>query len=158
MLFISFGAYAQSMVSGVVRDAESGDVLIGATIQVEGKNIGTSTNEKGLFGLNNLLEKVVELRISYVGYHALDIAVETGKKEEVEINLYRMDILTKQIVVTANRNEQMIGDIAGRVELISTRTISSTPKLSTDDLFKGSSAVLVDRSSGIFSHAAVVNV
>jgi len=158
MLFISVVSYAQIKVSGIVRDAETGDALMGASVQIEGTSIGSTSDAKGSFVINNLTEKSAVLKVSYIGYEVVLKNVELEKPADVEIKLYKKDILSKQIVVTANRNEQMIGDIAGRVELISPRTINSTPKLSADDLFKSSSAVFVDRSSGIFSHAAVVNV
>lgn len=158
MFFVLTVDHAQTNVSGIVRDAETGDTLIGASVQIEGKSVGATSDAKGHFVISNLNEKIVVLKVSYVGYEVVIKTVELENPAYVEIKLYRKDILSRQIVVTANRNEQMIGEIAGRVELISPRTINSTPKLSTDDLFKGSSAVLVDRSSGIFSHAAVVNV
>lgn len=158
LLFFSSILNAQTSLSGVVRDAETGETLIGASVFVEGTQIGCSTDGKGLFNLDNLKEKNVLLNVSYVGYEVAKKLVVIGETESLEVALYKKDILTRQIVVTANRNEQMIGDIAGRVELISARTINSTPKLSTDDLFKNGSSILVDRSSGIFSHSTVVNV
>lgn len=158
MLFFSLISYAQIKISGVVKDAESGDVLVGASVQIDGTNVGAITNSEGDFEIASVNEKVVVLRISYVGYETIARKIETDNSGLLSFGLYKKEILSKQIVVTASRNEQMIGDIAGRVELISPRAVTSTPKLSTDDLFKNSSAVVVDRTSGIFSHSAVVNV
>lgn len=158
ILFLSTISFAQKKISGVVKDAESGEVLVGASVQIDGTNVGATTDSEGGFEIGNVNEKSVVLRISYVGYETIAKNIETDNSGKLSFALYKKEILSKQIVVTANRNEQMIGDIAGRVELISPRSVTSTPKLSTDDLFKNSSAVMVDRTSGIFSHSAVVNV
>jgi len=158
MLLFSMIGFAQTKISGLVKDAESGDALVGASVQLDGTNIGATTNSEGAFEIINTKEKSVVLRISYVGYETIVRKIETDISDKLNFGLYKKEILSNQIVVTANRNEQMIGDIAGRVELISPRSVASTPKLSTDDLFKNSSAVMVDRTSGIFSHSAVVNV
>jgi iron complex outermembrane receptor protein len=157
-LFLSLVSHAQTKISGVVKDAESGDALVGASVQIEGTNIGSTTNSEGKFVIENVGDNSRVLRISYVGYETVLRNVGSDNALDVNVGLYKKEILSNQIVVTASRNEQMIGDIAGRVELISPRAVASTPKLSTDDLFKNSSAVMVDRTSGIFSHSAVVNV
>ncbi|MBR4265194.1 MAG: carboxypeptidase-like regulatory domain-containing protein [Bacteroidales bacterium] len=63
-------------VSGYVRDEKSHEVLIGATVSIEGKNVGTSTNAYGYYTLP-LKRGVYTLVFSYLGY----------KREYVSINL-----------------------------------------------------------------------
>ena len=49
------GIYAQSAprtVSGTVTDAATGEPLIGATVQVKGVTIGTTTDLNGMFSIN----------------------------------------------------------------------------------------------------------
>ncbi len=58
---------AQTTIKGKVRDAESGEDLIGATIALQGVSGGTLANYEGEFFLK--VESLpVTLRISYTGY------------------------------------------------------------------------------------------
>lgn len=54
-------------ISGYVKDAFTGEILIGATVFVPGGQQGTISNEYGFFSLT-LTERIEQLRCSYVGY------------------------------------------------------------------------------------------
>jgi len=58
-------------VHGTVVNID-GKPLAGATVNIEGTAIGTTTNEKGEFSLKKIDETSV-LRISFIGYQAIDI-------------------------------------------------------------------------------------
>ncbi|MEW6653044.1 MAG: TonB-dependent receptor [Bacteroidota bacterium] len=158
MLLFTLISHAQTKISGVVKDAESGDILAGASVQIEGTNTGSTTNSEGRFVLDNVKDNFALLRISYIGYETVVKKVGSDNASNVNIELYKKEIYSKQIVVTANRNEQMIGDIAGRVGLISARELNSKAKRSIDDVLKTSAAVHSDRTSGLFSHPSTVGV
>jgi len=57
-------------VRGVVRDKESGELLIGATLYMTESQSGTVTNNYGYFSLTLPAKKHV-IRVSFVGYHSL---------------------------------------------------------------------------------------
>lgn len=147
---------AQVNLSGIVRDAESGDELVGASVII-GEN-GTATNENGFFILKNIKKGAVALELRYVGYDTLVKEIIISENTEMNLSLYKKEILSEQIVITASRNEQMIGEVAGRVALISNRNIKATPTNSVDDLFKSTSGVFVDRTSGLIGHSVVVSI
>lgn len=153
----AFGSvFSQFKFGGTVRDAETGEKLAAASVLIGGK--GTSTDQQGVFVFNDIKEGVYNFKLSYVGYETVHKEIDIKGNTEMNFSLYQTEILSDQIVVTASRNEQTIGDVAGRISLISGRMVNSYPKRSTDDLLKTTSAVFVDRSSGIFSHSSVVNV
>ena len=54
-------------LSGFVRDARSGEILIGATVSIPGGNVGTITNSYGFYSLR-VDSSVKNLVCSYVGY------------------------------------------------------------------------------------------
>ena len=49
LLLTSTAIFAQYRITGTVLDAETGETLPGATIMIEGKNIGASTDIDGKF-------------------------------------------------------------------------------------------------------------
>src|SRR5690606_35375529 len=63
------GAFGQpATVSGTVRDAETGETLIQATVLAEGTGLGTTTNRQGFYALAGVAPGEVALVVSYLGY------------------------------------------------------------------------------------------
>ncbi len=83
MMLMSFASFGQSTVKGILVDAQSGEVLIGASVVVDGTTIGTATALDGSFKIM-VPSGEQKLILSYVGYieQIKDITV-TG--EEVDL-------------------------------------------------------------------------
>ena len=73
-LALTFELTAQVNVSGAIRDAETGDPLIGATIAVKGTTIGTITDIDGKFNLN-VDGSGSTLVLSFIGFTTLEVPV-----------------------------------------------------------------------------------
>lgn len=58
-------SFAQHRVSGFVKDAQTGEMLIGATIFEQGTTNGTATNQQGYF---SLIASGKPLAFSFIGY------------------------------------------------------------------------------------------
>jgi hypothetical protein len=78
LLITSFSIVAQG-IKGTVKDAASGAALPGATIVVEGRNIGTVADGSGNYSLK-LPVGVHQVRASSVGYttEPLTVTVSAG--------------------------------------------------------------------------------
>ena len=74
------------VISGYIRDLKSQEALIGATISVEGKNIGTVTNDYGYYSLS-LKRGDYTIVISYLGY----------KREYVKLALSGSIVVNKSL-------------------------------------------------------------
>lgn len=97
-------------INGLVKDSETGEHLIGATIQVAGTAIGTISNGYGYYSLT-LREKEYEISISHVGYRTystqIDLTRDTYLSIAVNSTAYVLDEVevysqTADINVTAN--------------------------------------------------------
>ena len=71
-------------VSGYIKDATNGEVLVGATILVKEESKGTSTNIYGFYSLN-LKPGNYTLVYSFVGYNSIEKVITL--KENVTINI-----------------------------------------------------------------------
>ncbi|MFS4493129.1 carboxypeptidase-like regulatory domain-containing protein [Maribacter sp. 2308TA10-17] len=60
-------------ISGNVYDAETGDIIEGATVYFDGTSIGTVTNEHGDFSIDPKFDSNAYLVISHIGYKAVTI-------------------------------------------------------------------------------------
>ena len=100
---ISFAsAMANEIVSGQVLDKETKEPIIGATILLEGTNIGTVTDMDGFFNLNFSRTSARELQISYVGYNTEKISFTNAKTALGEIFLNPASVGMKEVNVVAS--------------------------------------------------------
>ena len=80
LLVAAMSLFGQSgRVTGVVRDAETGETLIGVAVYEPQLKKGVSTNEKGRYELD-LPEGSRHLQFSYVGFKTYETGVTVGKK------------------------------------------------------------------------------
>ena len=74
-LFLSVSAFAQSTVTGQVKDA-AGEPVIGASVLINGTSNGTVTDLDGNFSVN--VQPGATLTISYIGYQKQQVAASNG--------------------------------------------------------------------------------
>lgn len=105
MLIYSVPAFSQSgKINGVVRDAQSGETLIGANVLLVGTAIGAATNLDGYFVILNVPPGTYSLRASMVGYAAkviTDVRVSIDQTTEINFELSSDAFQTEEIVVIA---------------------------------------------------------
>lgn len=107
-------AAAQGLITGSVKDARSGEALIGASVIVKNaKAQGVQTDVDGKFRLQTKKEAPLTLRVEYVGYRPLDVDVYDFE-EPVEITLIDNSNKLDEVVVvgygTQKRN-QLTGSV-----------------------------------------------
>lgn len=88
---------------GIVRDAETGEVLIGASVQRLGTRTptGVITNKYGYYSLA-LTEGVYVLKVSFMGYHDLMDTVEFKNKSKIRnLNLVPKTEFLDAVVVSS---------------------------------------------------------
>ncbi len=88
---------AQGVASGVVTDAATGEVLIGASVYAPTLGAGTATNAYGFFSLP-LPADSVRLRVSYVGYVARDTVVDARTDVRLDVALVAEGALGEVVV------------------------------------------------------------
>ncbi|MBI5476105.1 MAG: TonB-dependent receptor [Ignavibacteriales bacterium] len=95
-------------IEGYVKDAKTGEPLIGANIMLIGTNMGIATNMHGRFVIANVPPGTYTIRASYIGYKTQKIEIRV--KEDVNIkqdfNLEPVGIEGKTITVTAQASGQ----------------------------------------------------
>ena len=112
-------ALAQGLITGHIKDARSGEALIGASVIVKSENgKGVVTDIDGNFSLQTQKEAPLTLRVEYVGYRPLDVDVYDFE-EPVEITLIDNSSRLDEVVVVGYGTQK-------RLEL--TSSISSVSK------------------------------
>ena len=91
--------FAQGLITGHIKDARSGEALIGASVIVKSeKGQGVVTDISGNFSLQTKKEAPLTLRVEYVGYRPQDVDVYDFE-EPVEITLIDNSSRLDEVVV-----------------------------------------------------------
>lgn len=152
-------SFSQSVIKGVVKDAESNAPISYANITIN-KQKGAVSDMDGKFSFENLKAGKHKLTISYVGYEILvkEISVKENEIQELTFTLKPTSYTTEEIVITATKTENYIQDIPARINLVSPRQIEISTAQTTDELLEQVPGINLGRSFGIFSHTATVTM
>lgn len=123
ILSLSFQVFSAEISGTVVN--ENDEALVGATIRVEGTNIGSFTNKKGYFSIENLKNQKYSLLFSMVGYKSKTKKIDLSKLDSsyVKIRLSENHLQTGEVVVSANKRVQAVQDIPISVSVIKSEDI-----------------------------------
>lgn len=105
-LFLQTSLLAQNgSVKGVIRDSQTGESLIGASILIQGTTKGTITDLDGNFVLENVQAGDYNLVISYVSYEQMiqRTTVKKGETLELNIDLKPVQVELGEVKVIATR-------------------------------------------------------
>lgn len=102
---LSFSFSQRRTIGGYVRDAESNENLIGATIMIKGTTHGTTTNAHGYFSITSNSD-TLSLHASYVGYHSKVVELALLRDTVVQLHLQAAPLL-QEVVVTETRDEAL---------------------------------------------------
>ena len=113
-------------ISGYVKDATNGEVLIGATVYSKEKLIGTTANVYGFYSLT-LPRGEHLIVVSFVGYKDRTISVNLESNTQESIALYGSNELLTEFEITAEKENQNISDIKMSLQKIDMKTVKELP-------------------------------
>lgn len=126
-------AQKETIVSGTVRDAESGEPLAGATIIVKGKVLGTSTDLDGNFNFGITLPPPFVLVFSSVGYEIREYEV-IRENQVLNVNLRPQALIEPEVVVYGSRLEETVMQSPISIQK---RDLSTIRHMTTPDFYSG---------------------
>lgn len=128
-------------LSGYVRDAFSGEVLIGATVTVPGGLQGTISNEYGFFSLT-LKQRVEHLICSFVGYHASVIPVSGLKNQKLQFAMVKEAAQLSEVTVYSDDEASIIRSTRSSERQLTPETVRNMPALFGEkDVIKSLAAI-----------------
>ncbi len=128
MFLLSQGAFAQQFtVSGNIRDAETGEDLIGATVSVkELPGTGTSANAYGFYSLT-LEAGNYTLIYQYIGLEEIEKQIVLDKAQTVDIELGQSSIQMEEVVIKGERDDANVTETKMSVTKIDPKDIATVP-------------------------------
>ena len=108
LILIPFGVFSQKYtLSGYIKDSETGEDMIGAGILIKELKQGTITNTYGFFSIS-LPKGTYTVEISFIGYNTITKTIKLDKDVRLNLNMPPQSITTKEVVVSAKREDNNI--------------------------------------------------
>jgi len=145
LILIQVTVFSQTgRITGLVTDLETKEVLVGATILLQGTNKYAQTDFDGKFSLNNIPAGNVNLVISYVSYSTKTVTANVKSNDVTYIPVFlstRPELAVVEVTVraiTGSVQEAMIEkkNNASASEVMSEQEIKRQPTTNTSDVLK----------------------
>lgn len=142
-LMFSLVVFAQKKITGRVVGSD-GKPIAGASVQVKGSNVGTSTLEDGSFTITVPNNGV--LQITATGSKSQEVKV--GSSTEINVTLASTLSNLEEVVVTGY-TAQRKKDITGAVAVVNVKEMTANPGPNIENLLQGRAAGVQVTSSGV---------
>lgn len=104
LMFLNIGLFAQGYVKGVVKDGNTDETLIGASVYIKGSTTGATADAKGAFKFEAPAGPKT-IVVQYVGYLPVevDVTVKSGQTSDMgTIQLEVNQVGLKEVVILAS--------------------------------------------------------
>ncbi len=107
----------KNTISGYIRDASSGEALIGATVFIKETGTGTVTNTYGFYSIS-LVPGTYNLTVSYIGFTTVNKTEKLNRNIRLNLELQPKAYETKEVIIQAERKDKNISSTeVGRVDV-----------------------------------------
>ena len=135
LLFTMIFYGQQYTLSGYIKDAKTGEALVGASVFIENNAKGTSTNVYGFYSITILSQSTI-VRYSYIGYNQIEKSIDLNKDLRFNIELSeKQDVLDEVIIESKQLDQNTQSTQMGKIEL-------SMDKVKTIPAFMGEVDIL----------------
>ncbi len=132
LCFIVLPSFAQqnATISGIIRDDENGETLIGATVEAVGLRKGNVSNEYGFYSFSvPVSNDSITLKFSYLGFIPQMITIQPKANVKLDVSLKGEGSLLDEVTITANTFEDKLKSTEMSVTAISTKEAKALPAL-----------------------------
>jgi len=150
----------QGTITGTVTEAETGEPLSGATVQVLDENMGTAADVDGNYRIAGVPAGEQTIRVTFIGFQAAErtVNVPAGGTVRARFELEQQATQMEE-VVKIGYGERQREELTGSVSSISAAEIEDVGSVgSPQELLEGSAGVNVTATSGLAGQAINVSV
>ena len=135
ILCIAFGTLAFSQdkktftLSGTVKDAATGETLIGASVSLTSTKTRTNlTNAYGFFSVN-ATEGIYKMSVSFLGYITDTSTISISKNERIIVNLQNKKAQLETVIISSKKKNENIAKPIMGVDKLNMTEINKIPVL-----------------------------
>lgn len=138
-------------IAGTVKDAQTGEPLIGVNVLIEGTTMGNSTDLEGYYVILNVPPGKYSLVASAIGYNrkkVTDVVVSVDLTTKVDFALTQTAVEIQEVVVTAERTG-VKKDLTSSEARVNADQIQNMPVQEVHEVLTLQSGVTVDKGGAI---------
>jgi iron complex outermembrane recepter protein len=134
LVFAAVVAQAQNKtITGVVKDAKSGETLIAASVIVQGTATGVMTDVNGRYAISLDVSTPKTLEFSFLGYQKQTILVD-GTVTQLDVALEVIVMRGQEVVVSGSRVSETILESTATIQKMNSRDIQ---EVASGDFYSG---------------------
>ena len=126
--FASLEAQERFTISGSVKDAQTGEDLIGVNVVVKEQSAGTSTNAYGFYSLTLPAGKH-KVEFHYIGYEPMVKQVELNENRRFNVELSEKTTTLQEVEVSSEPLDKNVSSIEMSVAKLDVKQIEKVPQL-----------------------------
>ena len=131
-LFLIFigNAFAQKKysISGTIKDAASGETMVGATVVLNELKIGVATNVYGFYSIS-APEGNYTLSVTLIGFETKTFPVNLNTDQKLDVNLAESSTQLQEVVISSEAEDNNVKSIEMSVQKLDIKTINKIPAL-----------------------------
>lgn len=130
ILFVSGIVHAQDKrsLSGFVRDAETGEELIGVTIYISDLKAGVVTNVYGFYSIT-LPQGLHDVRYSYIGYESKTFSLDLSQDITKDVELATSSETMQEVVIKGQAQDANVTNLEMSTERVDIGQLKKMPSL-----------------------------
>lgn len=150
---ISGSLFSQKTITGTIMDGGSNDVLIGGSVMIKNKTVGTVTDVNGKYSIRALASDI--LVFSYIGMETQEVSV--GDKTTINLSLKPISHQLTEVVAIGYGTVKK-SDLTGSVAVVSTKDLTKNPSSSAAQALQGKATGVLVSESGQPGGGATIRV
>jgi len=115
-------------LSGYIKDATNGELLIGATVVITESNTGVATNAYGYYSLSSKPGKY-NVAVGFIGYDTQQLVIDFNQNQELNVSLKPKSETIEEIVVTSEKKDANVREVQMGVQKLKPQSIKQVPVL-----------------------------
>ncbi|OFY37945.1 MAG: TonB-dependent receptor [Bacteroidetes bacterium GWF2_38_335] len=123
-----FLAAQKFTISGYVKDVQTGEDLIGASVYIKSISKGTTTNNYGFYSLT-IDKGTYDLTVSFLGYSDFTKKIDLKQNVKLNVELNSSSIITETVVVTGERSDRNVKSTQMSIVKMPVEQIKTLPAL-----------------------------
>ncbi len=130
---------------GFVRDADTGEPLIGANVVIQGTYLGAATDVDGYFYIINVPVGEYTVEVSMIGYQTVihpGVKILLDQTTKLEFKLKPQAIEGEAVIVTAEQELKVEKDVTSKKVIVERKEIQSLPVRDFSDLVEAQAGII----------------
>ena len=115
LMLATLAVQAQQVVSGVVKDRQTGNALSHVSVSAEGTDVHTVTNDDGYFTLK-VAQSPRYIQLSHIGYKTRQMPLGYGPTDNLTILMLSTTVQLSEVIISADDPLAIVKAAMSRIE------------------------------------------